>query len=69
MTSPEQPGDDEVLTVDQVAAWLKVTESWIRDHANSKRRPHLPSFKAGKYIRFRRGDVRRAINQWTRSAK
>lgn len=61
-TEPQR--DDDVLTVEEVAVWLRVTPAWVRSHANRNRRPHLPAFKAGKYIRFKRGAVRQAIEKW-----
>ncbi len=54
--------DDIVLTVEEVALYLGVTASWVRAHANKNRRPHLPGFKAGKYLRFRLG----AVRDWVR---
>jgi hypothetical protein len=54
--------DDTVLNVDEVALYLGVTPSWVRSHANRNRRPHLPGFKAGKYVRFRLG----AVRDWVR---
>lgn len=56
--------EDEILTVEEVATWLRVSPAWVRAHANRNRRPYLPAFKAGKYIRFHRGAVRRAIDTW-----
>lgn len=47
----------EVLTVEQVAAWLQVTPAWVRAHANGNRSPKLPAIKLGKHVRFRRADV------------
>lgn len=59
---------EEILTVEQVAEWLQVSPAWVRAHANKSRRPHLPGFKAGKYVRFSRAAVRRAVEQWQREA-
>jgi hypothetical protein len=61
--------DDDILTVEQVAELLLMTPAWVRAHANHSRRPYLPGFKAGKYIRFRRGAVREAITKWERHAE
>ena len=41
-----------LLTVRQVAQWLNVSPSWIRDHATGRRRPALPVIRLGKAIRF-----------------
>jgi excisionase family DNA binding protein len=43
----------QLLTVRQVAEWLNVSPSWVRDHATNRRRPALPSLKLGKGLRFR----------------
>jgi hypothetical protein len=56
--------DSDILTAAEVAVWLRVTPEWVRAHANRNRRPYLPGFKAGKYVRFRRGTIRDAINKW-----
>jgi excisionase family DNA binding protein len=45
----------ELLTVDEVAALLKVTRSWVYEHTRSRNTPHaerLPHVKIGKYVRF-----------------
>jgi excisionase family DNA binding protein len=49
-----QRGDQELLTVDDVARWLNVPKRWVYDRA---RRGDLPAGRAGKYLRFRRADV------------
>jgi hypothetical protein len=46
---------DELLTVDDVAALLKVRKGWVYEHIRSRGRPRseqLPHIKVGKYIRF-----------------
>lgn len=48
-----------LLTAADVAAILNVPEGWVRDHANGKRNPVLPSFKVGRYVRFRRDEIER----------
>jgi PTS system nitrogen regulatory IIA component len=47
-------GDQELLTVDDVAQWLNVPKRWVYDRAQ---RGELPSGRVGKYLRFRRPDV------------
>ena len=42
----------QLLTVRQVAEWLNVSPSWVRDHATNRRRPALPALKLGKSLRF-----------------
>ena len=46
---------DELLTVDEVAALLKVSKSWVYEHTRSRTLPRserLPHIKIGKYVRF-----------------
>jgi excisionase family DNA binding protein len=45
----------ELLTVADVAALLKVSESWVYEHTRSRgipRSERLPHIKVGKYVRF-----------------
>jgi len=42
----------KLLTVPEVARWLAVSPSWVRDHATGRRRPPLPCVKLGKSLRF-----------------
>jgi hypothetical protein len=49
--------DDAVLTVEEVAAWLRVKPSWVTARAARRRRPYLPCFKAGRYPRFLRSAI------------
>ena len=51
----------ELLTVDEVAAILKVSRSWVYEHTRSRgksRTERLPYFKIGKYKRFDARSVR-----------
>ena len=54
---PAPPDADlhELLTVEEVAALLKVTRSWVYEHTRSRGTPRserLPHVKIGKYVRF-----------------
>ena len=45
----------ELLTVDDVAALLRVSKSWVYEHTRSRGTPRsdrLPHVKIGKYVRF-----------------
>lgn len=45
----------ELLTVEEVAALLKVSKSWVYEHTRSRgvpRADRLPHLKIGKYVRF-----------------
>ena len=55
--SPSEPANElhELLTVDEVAAFLKVNRHWVYEHTRSRARPtveRLPHIKIGKYLRF-----------------
>jgi len=55
--SGDQSLDDlhELLTVDDVAALLKVSRKWVYEHTRSRKMPRserLPHIKLGKYVRF-----------------
>jgi excisionase family DNA binding protein len=54
---PTGTADDlqELLTVEEVAALLKVSKSWVYEHTRSRAVPRserLPYVKVGKYVRF-----------------
>ena len=62
---PQSPHDDselhELLTVDDVAALLKVSPSWVYEHTRARgtvRAERLPYIKIGKYKRFDPRSVR-----------
>ena len=65
-TNGEQgPREDAILTVQELAARLKLPLSWVYDHC---RVPNgLPHFKLGKYLRFRESDVRLWLTQQQRN--
>jgi excisionase family DNA binding protein len=51
----------ELLTVGEVAALLKVSKSWVYEHTRSRGMPRserLPHIKVGKYVRFEARAVR-----------
>jgi predicted DNA-binding transcriptional regulator AlpA len=57
--TPLAPGNEielhELLTVEDVAALLKVSRSWVYEHTRSRgtaRTERLPYIKIGKYKRF-----------------
>ena len=59
-TFADQPGAapndlHELLTVEDVAALLKVSKSWVYEHTRTRGTPRaerLPHIKVGKYVRF-----------------
>lgn len=59
-----------LLTVDDVAALLKVSRSWVYEHSRSKQRARsdrLPHIKIGKYVRFEPSAVRAFLQRKCRT--
>lgn len=46
-----------LLTVQEVAAILKVPVSWVYEHTRGNCREKLPYIKVGKYLRFFDADI------------
>jgi excisionase family DNA binding protein len=46
-----------LLTVEEVAALLKVPPSWVYDRTRLRTKERIPGFRLGKYWRFREADV------------
>jgi len=62
---------DELMTVEDVAALLKVSRSWVYEHTRSRgvpRSERLPCIKLGKYVRFEVGSVRAFLVQRSKIA-
>ena len=55
--------NSELLTLDELAAILKVPRSWIYSHTRSTSRTRLPYIKVGKYLRFYESEVREFLRQ------
>jgi len=49
---------DELLTVSEVAAFLKVPVSWVYERTRRGGRERLPHVKLGKYLRFSMPEVK-----------
>lgn len=47
----------EILTPKEVAALLRMPESWVYDKTRKRQRNPLPCFRPGKYLRFSRAAV------------
>ena len=61
---------EELLTVDEVAALLKVPRSWVYEHTRARGTPRaerLPYIKLGKYLRFDPRAVREFIQKKCRT--
>ena len=72
MTSPESINADldELLTVDDVAALLNVSPTWVYEHTRrrgARACERLPHVKIGKYVRFDARLVREFIARRTRA--
>ena len=48
----------ELLTVDEIAAALRVSPSWVYERVRKRGRDKIPHLKIGKYLRFRLNEVR-----------
>jgi excisionase family DNA binding protein len=48
----QRPTVGALLTVDEVAAILRVPKSWIYAHLSD-----LPTIRLGRYVRFKRSDI------------
>jgi excisionase family DNA binding protein len=47
-----------LLTADDVARILRVSKSWIYSHLSE-----LPTIRLGRYVRFKRSDVERFLEE------
>lgn len=52
--------DERLLTAQEVADRLGVSERWVRDHA-TRRNPRLRAIKLGPLLRFRWSDVQTLV--------
>lgn len=59
-----------LLTVDDVAALLKVSKSWVYEHTRARATPsqdRLPHIRVGKYLRFDAQAVRTFLGRHARA--
>jgi excisionase family DNA binding protein len=64
------PDLHELLTVDEIAALLKVSKSWVYEHSRARSSPRserLPHIKLGKYVRFDAQAVRAFLDRRCKS--
>ena len=59
---------DELLTVQEVAHWLKVPPSWIYERTRRRGAEQLPFIKLGKYLRFEEAAVKVYLERQRRSS-
>jgi excisionase family DNA binding protein len=53
---------DDLMTIADVAALLKVSKSWVYEHTRDGVEDRLPAVKLGKYLRFDRNDLRAYVD-------
>jgi excisionase family DNA binding protein len=53
----------ELLTVDEIAAALRVSPSWVYERVRKRGRDKIPHLKIGKYLRFRLNELRIWVDQ------
>lgn len=59
LITPQTHSEPEIMTVEELAEYLKVDKSWVYRAAQLNEVPH---FKAGKYTRFRRREIEKWID-------
>ena len=59
-----KPDSKRLVTAGQLAIFLNLPESWLR---NEERLGRIPSIRAGKYVRFNLGEVERSLAERKRS--
>ncbi len=52
------PGKDMLLKAEEVAQILRVPKSWVYSHLQK-----LPAIRLGRYVRFRRSDIERFLEE------
>lgn len=62
---PSSPADNAIMTIGEVADYLKVTERTIYRLAGTKK---IPSFKVGGSWRFSKADIDRWIREQSTGA-
>ncbi len=58
---------DELLTVAELAQWLKVPPSWIYERTRRRDAERLPFIRLGKYLRFEETAVKAYLARQRRS--
>jgi excisionase family DNA binding protein len=52
-----QNAADSLLTVEEIAEFLRVPSSWVYERTRSRNVNRIPGFRLGKYWRFRKADI------------
>lgn len=58
-TTPVQA--DPLMTVEEVAKYLRMSAGWVRQHSSGERQPTLPRLKLGGAVRFRQSAVEKFL--------
>ena len=61
-TRSTDPGENSLLTPQDAARFLKVSVSWVYEHARPDAQDRLPFVKLGKYLRFDARDLRAYVD-------
>ena len=57
-----------LLTVAEVAEYLRVSTASVYKHASGASLPQIPSVKMGKSVRFEREAIEQFVRAWRRQA-
>lgn len=57
---------ERLLTVNEVAEWLSLPVSWVRESTRSGAMPHV---ELGRYRRYRQADVARWLEECSRPGR
>lgn len=57
---------DRLLDAEEVATWLNVPVSWVREMTRSKAMPHV---ELGRYKRYREADVAKWLEECSRPGR
>jgi excisionase family DNA binding protein len=59
----DQSGGKELMTVEDVAGFLKVPRSWVYERTRRRGLERLPHIKLGKYLRFEEAALREFLER------
>ena len=61
--TPTREPDNDLLTIPEVAAILRVRNSWVYERTRRRTRDRIPGFRIGKYWRFRLSDIKTWVEE------
>lgn len=62
-------GNQELLTIDELAESLRVKKSWLYARTRETGSDAIPRLRVGKYIRFKLSDVMEWLKQQNQKSK